>query len=186
MAKLPDVLQSGDLTLRRWSPDFVDEVLRAVEDSLPELQRWMPWAQSVPSVDALLVVLRDGQLSFDADREWNYVLFDDCETVVGAAGLHDGDTHYPEIGYWVRTRCTGRGYATAAAGTLTEAALTHLADAERVIIRMDVANLASAAVPPKLGFKLLGEEEREVVALSHTGRGYVWGFDRPQPPPGKL
>jgi len=179
VAKLPDVLRSGDLTLRRWDPAFVDELLTAIEDSYPELRQWMPWAQSVPSADDLLAVLAEGHSAFDADRMWDYVLFDGSDTVVGAAGLRTGESGYPEIGYWVRSRYTGRGYATAASRALMDAVFEFLDGTEQVGVRMDIANVASAAIPPKLGFRLVGEEDREIVAQGHTGRGYVWVIDRP-------
>ena len=78
-----------------------------------------------------------------------------------------------EIGYWVRSDRTSRGYATAAARALTEAAFAHL-PVDQVEIRMDRANRASAAVPLKLGYRLFGHEEREVLTPGHTGRGLIW------------
>jgi hypothetical protein len=40
---------------------------------------------------------------------------------------------------------------------------------------MDQANRASAAIPPKLGFRLEGEETmRDVVTSGHTGKGWIW------------
>jgi RimJ/RimL family protein N-acetyltransferase len=135
----------------------------------------------MPTAEAELAVLQEGEASFDADTEWSYMLYElDSGELVGGAGLHQraGPT-VVEIGYWVRTDRTGRGYATAAAGALTDAAFTHLAGIERVEIHMDQANLASAAVPRKLGYRLDREESREVLAPGHTGRGLVWVIDRP-------
>ena len=43
---------------------------------------------------------------------------------------------------------------------------------------MDKANAASAGVPARLGFKLLTEEDREVLAPGHTGRGLRWVVTR--------
>jgi RimJ/RimL family protein N-acetyltransferase len=181
MALLPDVLGAGGLELRRWSPDQLDAALDAITASLPELRRWMPWAQVAPEADGLRAVLQEGRASFDADREWQYMLYErHSGELVGAAGLHahDGPTR-AEIGYWVRSDRTSRGYATAAAGALATAAFTYVGWVEQIVIRMDVANLASAAIPPALGFRLMGEEERDIVASGHTGRGYVWVLDRP-------
>jgi RimJ/RimL family protein N-acetyltransferase len=42
---------------------------------------------------------------------------------------------------------------------------------ERVQIRMDAANAASARVPAKLGYRLLGDVQREVEAPGHTAVG---------------
>ncbi len=164
--------------MRRWDTAFVGELLIAIEESLPELELWMPWAQSAPSAEELFAVLAEGRADFDADHNWEYLLFDGSGTVVGAAGLHLGDEHSPEIGYWVRSRYTGRGYATTASRALVEAAFERLDDIDEVLIRMDMANVASAAIPPKLGFRLEGEEDREILAKGHTGRGYVWVIDR--------
>jgi RimJ/RimL family protein N-acetyltransferase len=48
-----------------------------------------------------------------------------------------------------------------------------------VIIRMDQANIASAAVPPKLSFELEGEETlRDVLTSGHTGKGWIWARRR--------
>jgi len=72
-----------------------------------------------------------------------------------------------EIGYWVRSDRTGRGYATAAARALTRAALQASPLVHRVQIRCDPANLASAAIPPKLGYR-----------LDEAGSQLVWVLDR--------
>ena len=49
---------------------------------------------------------------------------------------------------------------------------------DRVEIHMDAANVASARVPAKLGYTLLGEEAREILAPGHTGRGLAWAVSR--------
>jgi RimJ/RimL family protein N-acetyltransferase len=143
----------------------------------------MPWAATLPSADEMSAVLRAGEASFDADQEWTYTLVErDSGDVVGGAGLHPrSGPESIEIGYWVRSDRTGRGYATAAARALAEAAFVSLGHVERIEIRMDAANRASAAVPPKLGFHLVGAEGRDLLAPAHTGRGLVWALDRPAP-----
>lgn len=184
MALLPDELSSGDIVLRRWHPDMVDAMVAAVTASLVELRQWMPWAQSAPTHEEMLSVIENGSTLFDEDREWNYVLFErSSDDVVGAAGLHvERDPACPEIGYWVRSDRTGRGYATSAARILADAAFLSLPYVEQVKIRMDTANFASAAVPPKVGFRLLREEDRPIQTPGHTGRGYLWVLDRATPP----
>jgi RimJ/RimL family protein N-acetyltransferase len=159
---------------------MIDEMLEAVESSQVELRFWMPWAQGTPSREELVKVLTNGHELFDANKEWNYALFENSSgDLLGAGGLHYvEDPDRPEIGYWVRSDRTGRGYATAAARALADAAFRYLPDVRTVKIRMDQANVASAAVPPKLGFRLLKEEEREIETEGHTGKGFVWVLDR--------
>jgi RimJ/RimL family protein N-acetyltransferase len=105
----------------------------------------------------------------------------DSGELVGGAGLHPKGPGTADIGYWVRADRTGRGYATAAARALTEAAFQHLADVHRVTIRMDQANVARAAVPRKLGYRGDREETtRDIVASGHTGKGWIWVYTRPE------
>lgn len=181
MPLLPDELTDRDLVLRRWRTSMVDQMLDAVGRSIVELERWMPWARELPSRAQLEVVLRDNATSFESDAEWNYAIVEsESDELVGSCGLHRfEEPTCPEIGYWIRSDRTRRGYATRAARQLVNAAFSHLGDADRLKIRMDRANAASAAVPARLGFTLDHEEDREIVTSGHTGKGYVWILERP-------
>jgi RimJ/RimL family protein N-acetyltransferase len=184
VALLPDVLPAGAIELRRWRIGSLAALMNAIGASYPELQRWMAWAQTMPTAEQQRDVLEAGEAAFDADREWGYLLYEQSSgDLVGGAGLHRrGEPQVTEIGYWVRSDRTGRGYATATARALTEAAFSRLPDIERVEIHMDKANAASAAVPRKLGYRLDREVPRDILALAHTGTGLVWVLDRPAPP----
>ena len=80
-----------------------------------------------------------------------------------------------EIGYWVRSDHTGRGLATAAASALTSSALG-LQGVSRVEIHCDAANLGSAAIPDKLGYRLDRVENRPPAAPGETARHMIWVF----------
>lgn len=71
---LPDVLPAGDIELRRWRPSHLEPLMEAVAASLPELRRWMTWAQTMPTEAGQLDVLRAGEAAFDAGAEWNFLL----------------------------------------------------------------------------------------------------------------
>ena len=176
VARLPGILICEGLELRRWDPAFTKPMIAAIETSFAELQQWMSWAQEMPTVDELRQVLLDGQLAFDADRAWDYAIFEtESGQLVGGSGLHPSNRPDRfEIGYWVRSDWTCRGIATAATSALVDAAFSDLGEITQIVIRMDQANRASAAIPRKLGFTLDHEEDRDLLAKAHTGRGYVW------------
>lgn len=180
MTGMPDSLPAGPLELRRWRTDLVDDLMTAIRTSQPELARWLPWADPMPSRDAELEVLRQGEIAFDAGEVFGYFIYEPATSeLVGGGGLPrwigPGGI---EIGYWVRSDRTGRGYATAAARALTEAAFDHLG-VDYVEIHMDQANHASAAVPPKLGYLLdRSDDTSEILTSGQTGHGWVWTMTR--------
>jgi len=91
------------------------------------------------------------------------------DRVIGGSGLHRIDWSVPrfEIGYWVRTPETRRGYVTETVHALTTFAFDELG-AQRVEIRADVRNTRSRAVPERLGYELEGVLRRD--CLDPQGR----------------
>lgn len=171
---VPEEIELGasGLVLRRWCTDDAPALLAAIERSLPELRMFMPWAMENPTLASVRSFLETGAPSA-------FGLFEAGGEVVGGFGLHDRrGPGILEIGYWVRSDRTGRGYATAAAGALTRAAFACLPDVERVEIRCDPANVASAAVAAKLGYRLDRIEAVDVVAEAQTGKQQVWAVNR--------
>jgi RimJ/RimL family protein N-acetyltransferase len=151
-----------------------------VERSYAELRQWMPWASEPPTRASLAEFLERTGAEAGSDLEMGFGLFDAEGELVGALGLHRRrGPDVLEMGYWIRSDRTGRGYATAAARVLTDAAFASLPHIERVQIRCDPANRASAAIPPKLGYRLEGEEPSEVLATGQTGSQLVWVARRP-------
>ncbi|MGK5741521.1 GNAT family N-acetyltransferase [Micromonospora sp. URMC 103] len=78
-----------------------------------------------------------------------------------------------EIGYWIHSGQTRRGYATGAVRALTSVALT-LPGVDRVAIRHDAANPASGAVAAKAGFTEVERVHREPEAPGDTGVEVIW------------
>lgn len=123
MPLLRDRKSNDQLDLRRWSLENLDELLAAIEVNFDELHTWMIWAATMPTRNQLYdTVLKDVAL-FDNDERWQFFIFErTSRELVGAAGLHRrGVPHELEIGYWIRSDRTGRGYATQAVRLLTAA-----------------------------------------------------------------
>ncbi|MCX6092361.1 MAG: GNAT family protein [Candidatus Bipolaricaulota bacterium] len=141
---MPYRVETERLVLRCWQPDDARLLKEAVDSSLDHLRPWMPWAvyepQSVEAKADRLRIFRGGILSRDE------------RLAVGSSGLHTRlDAGGLEIGYWIRASHVGRGLATEAASALVKVAF-EIAKVERVEIHCRPDNVASAAVPRKLGF----------------------------------
>ena len=186
MARIPEELPVGEqgLVLRRWRSHHAAAVLAAVERSLPELRDWMPWASEPPTLASVGEHLAEAGAEAGSDVTMGFGLFEADGELVGGFGLHARrGPGTLEIGYWVRSDRTGRGYATAAARALTHAGFAFFPEVDRVEIRCDPANRASGAIPPKLGYRLDGQEAAEIQAAAQTGSQLVWAVCRACWPP---
>ncbi|WP_405014010.1 GNAT family N-acetyltransferase; N-acetyltransferase [Kitasatospora sp. NBC_01539] len=176
-ARPPELLAlPGGAALRRRRVADAAAVNAAVHANLEHLRPWMPWAKAAPTMDQTVEMSRAGEEVWDTGTDFMYVLGTDAEPdgVLGAFGLHGRiGPGALEVGYWIADTHTGRGLATAGARALTAAALA-LPGISRVEIHCDEANLASAAVPRKLGFRLDRVEDALVTAPSETGRKLIW------------
>jgi RimJ/RimL family protein N-acetyltransferase len=175
---MPDAVEAGPILLRRRTAGDAAAILSAIIVSLPELAQWFAWAQREPQFEDLRERAAEGDRNFAEGADYEFVLVE-IETMELVGGLRlnpRAGENTAEIGYWVRSDRTGRGHATAATRGAATAAFAHLPHVDQLIVRMDAANVASAAIPRKLGFRLDHEEDRPLEAPAHTGRGYVWAM----------
>jgi RimJ/RimL family protein N-acetyltransferase len=141
------------LCLRCWNPEDAPALKAAVDASQEHLKPWMHWAQAEASLEYHSNRLRQVRARFDLDQDFTYAIFSRDESqVLGSTGLNTrvGD-RAREIGYWVHVDHIGRGYASETAMALTKVAFL-VEGIDRVEIRCDPNNAASAAIPRKLGY----------------------------------
>ena len=140
----------------------------------------MTWAESMPTRASLVELTVENIVRFDSGDRWAYWIREsEGSLLVGGAALSNrGCLDELEIGYWVRSDRTGRGYATEAARVLTNAAFESGPDVATVKISMDRANAASAAVPQKLGFVRDHLYKRDILTPGHSGQGVAWVVSR--------
>jgi RimJ/RimL family protein N-acetyltransferase len=172
------VIDAGALILRRNRMADAEAVARAVADSLEHLRPWMPWAQPRAATrEAQAARIADVEAGWQRGTDFVYVMLrpdGPDDEVVGIIGLHRRiGPGAVEIGYWTHVDHAGRGYMTAAAKAVTEAAEA-LDDVDRVEIHTDEANLRSAAIPRKLGYRLARVDVRIPEAPGECGRLQIW------------
>src|SRR5437764_2575987 len=142
------------LLLRPFRADDLLHLRHAIDESLEEVQRWLPWGAEEPSsLEHLAARIDKYATECAAGTAWRLALVDDPDgRLLGSGAL----LPYPgpgalEVGYWVRAREAGQGLATRAA-----AALIRYAFRERGVERMELwtrpGNDASADGASRSGF----------------------------------
>ena len=183
---LPAVIEVADrpeISIRLWQVADAPALAEAVTESLEHVRPFMPWVAQEP-----LTVAERAQRITDSLAEWAdggdafYGIWCD-DRAVGALGAHHRvGPHGLEIGYWQRPDVEGRGIMTAAVRAAT-AALLGVPGITRIEIRMDEANVRSAAVPARCGYRLVAREQRPVEAPAETGWGSAWRIGADPDPP---
>jgi RimJ/RimL family protein N-acetyltransferase len=179
-ARPPERLEGDGVVLRRLTPADEGRLTTAIAASLEHLRPWMAWADDgATTPERRAEHLGRVEHGWASGSDFAYLILDASEaTVLGAAGLHRRiGPRAIEIGYWVHVDHGRQGVATAAARLATEAALS-LPDVDRVEIHCDEANVRSAAVPRRLGYRLDRIEDDDVTAPAETGRSMIWVAER--------
>ncbi|GAA2146576.1 GNAT family N-acetyltransferase [Kitasatospora kazusensis] len=182
MEQPPDTIALEDLTLRRWVPgQDLDEFFQVIEESLDHLRPWMPWVAH-HSRQSTAEYLERAEANWLAGEAYSYALVSDGRVVGNCAFFlrdADADPAGREIGYWLHPAATGRGFVVRAAAALVEQAFA-LPGIGHLEIVHDAANLASAAVPRRLGFtERLRRPAQQELACGESGTDVIWRLDRP-------
>jgi ribosomal-protein-serine acetyltransferase len=178
---IPETIDAGPITLQRWAMGHADVLDRAINESLPELMQFLPWATVDHDLDATTSFLTRSRSEWDNEENFNFAMLTAQGAVVGGIGLMSRrGPGVLEIGYWVHSAQAGQGYATVAALAVAEVGLRQ-PGIDRVEICHDVANPASGRVAAKAGFHELGPVERERKAPGDSGTDLVWVRTRDAP-----
>lgn len=146
------------LLIRKPLPGDGKAVYEAIQASLDELKPWMPFAHANQSEQDVEANIIESIAKFITREDLRLHIFNkETGEFIGSSGLHRINWDVPkfEIGYWIDTRHTGKGYITEATNAITNFAFNEL-KAKRVEIRCESRNTKSRAIPEKLGFTLEG------------------------------
>lgn len=130
-------------------------------ESWDELHKWMIWMtkpRHEASIDEDEEFCRHKREKFQSREDITLLIFDrDTGKYLGGTGLHqcDWERRFFQLGYWIRTSETGKGYATEVATALVHYAFDALS-ANKVTCFCAAGNDASEKVMQKAGFQKEG------------------------------
>ena len=160
-------IETKRLVIRCWKPEDAAMIQEATAASKEHLLPFMPWAADEPqTVEQKVELTRRFRGLFDRGEDFIYGIFDQNELrALGGTGLHTRPTDNAlEIGYWLHKDFVNQGFITETTAALTKVAF-ELYHVERMEIHCAIENLASAAVPRKLGY--VHEATRRRLAFAH-------------------
>ncbi|MGG1674433.1 GNAT family N-acetyltransferase [Neobacillus sp. NRS-1170] len=162
----PDEFSTERLVIRKPLPGDGQAVYEAMQASIEELKPWMPWAHREQTELDVEANMRDAHAKFLTREDLRLHLYDkETGKFIGSSGLHRINWDVPkfEIGYWIDSRYSGKGFITEAVEAITNFAFTEL-QAKRVEIRCDSKNVRSKAIAERLGFDLEGILKKDAIS----------------------
>jgi len=156
---VPTKFDTKRLTIRSFKIEDAPQLHEALVESIVELREYLwflPWLaekQTLASAEARCLAAKT---NFSQRSDFAYLAFEkSSDHLVASVGLHRTDWSIPktEIGFWVRSSETGKGYATECVNELSNWALQKLC-ASRVELITSELNLGSRAVAEACGFHL--------------------------------
>jgi ribosomal-protein-serine acetyltransferase len=144
---------SFPIALRRPVYEDLGALYGAMQESLPEISRWMGWCTPEYSVNHAADWLATRPSMWEQAIEYDFVITDARnEEFLGVCGLNgmNHQNNFANLGYWVRTNRTRCGVASTA---VQRVALFGLEQVKlgRIEIVAAVDNLASQRVAEKAG-----------------------------------
>ncbi len=171
-------IETKRLVLRCYNPSDAQMLADSIRESVEHLKPWMPWAHNEPEpFEEKVKRLHSFRGKFDLQQDYVYGIFNRAETrLLGGTGLHTrlGDNEL-EIGYWIHKDFVNQGLATESTAALINVAF-EIIHVHRIEIHCDPGNLASAAVPRKLGFTHEGTLRAKTPFLDRWSDSMIWGL----------
>ncbi|MFO1443613.1 GNAT family N-acetyltransferase [Bacillus sp. Bva_UNVM-123] len=156
--EFPEKIETERLYLRACLPGDGKMVYNAIQASVEDLKKWLPFANKEQTEEEAEINVRKSYAQFLLREDIRIHIFrKNDDAFIGSTGLHriNWEVRKFEIGYWCDSRYQKKGYISEAVESLVDFAFLHL-QANRIEIRCDPKNENSRKIPKKIGFTLEG------------------------------
>jgi ribosomal-protein-serine acetyltransferase len=169
------VIMTERLVLQPVEPKLAEGIWEATRVSMEELRPWLSWA-ATGSPEQTRTFTEEAARDWEAGTGYNFAVLADAE-VAGTIGLHTPMVarQIGEVGYWLRTDRTGRGYATEAGHAIVRFGFETVRLA-RLELRAGVENRPSQRVAERLGFRQEGRLRRGCPLPNGGYDCYIYGL----------
>jgi len=146
-------LSDGKVTIKKIKPEHIQFLFATIFESREKLEAWLPWCHSDYNIGETIGWVNYQQIAWEEKLEYSFGIFE-CKSnqLVGGCGLNQMNWIYNigNLGYWMGTKYTGKGFASAATKLCAEFGFTDL-KLNRIEIVAAEGNIPSQRVAEKAG-----------------------------------
>jgi RimJ/RimL family protein N-acetyltransferase len=146
-------LSDGRIMIRPLRPEDIEAEYEAVCESIPEVSEWMAWCHEGYRLEETTAFIMSREAAWKNDTDYGFGIFEvETGKFLGGTGLNfiNRIHNCANLGYWVRSSCTGRGIASSAARLAARYGLEHLGF-QRIEILAAIGNIPSQRAAEKAG-----------------------------------
>ncbi len=149
------------------SEERASEIYSIIERERNRLGEFLPWVYQTLNKEDTKNNLQERIENFKQEKSFEFYLKHE-DKIIGSVGFVEIDkkNQKGEIGYWIDSKYSGKGYVTQSVQTCIEYGFTKLM-LNKIIIRCADNNISSAAVAHRLGFTLEGNLREDRIINTH-------------------
>jgi RimJ/RimL family protein N-acetyltransferase len=158
------------VAIRPYQPGDALQRYEAAYESIADIYPWMTWCHPGYSLEESENRIVESRADWEAQRAFDFVIYDKLtDKFLGAVSINQFQPihQFANLGYWVRSSCTGHGIAATATRLCAQFGFEKL-DLKRLEVVMTVGNVRSQRVAEKAG------ATREGVLRRRLNIGEVW------------
>ncbi|MBQ7304264.1 MAG: GNAT family N-acetyltransferase [Alphaproteobacteria bacterium] len=144
-----------------FNTETAQKIISIIDKCREVFLPWLDWVADTKSMEDSLLFLEKVDKDWQDDNQFVYEIMVDNNFIGLISVINVSWQHKKaEIGYWLDTDYTGKGYMSQAV-LLIEKELFGKGF-NKIVIHTDVLNIKSAAIPKRLGYKLDGILRQDV------------------------
>ena len=158
---------SERIALKRatFNVETAERIYATIDKCRDVFSPWLGWVEETHSQENILKFLEKVNVDWDNNAQFVYEIymgkkFIGLISVINVAWQHKR----AEIGYWLDTDYTGKGYMSEAVVIIEKELFDN--DFNRIVIHTDVLNQCSANVAIKAGYKFEGILRQNIYSIS--------------------
>ncbi|MGL5939636.1 MAG: GNAT family N-acetyltransferase [Waterburya sp.] len=171
-----DRLESDLVILRRYSLADTSELFTAISDSIERVYPWLPWCHPGYTFAETNAWLKTRPQCWHEGKEYGFSIRDRDNRIIGGCGIGIKSASWSgNLGYWLRTGYTGKGYATEATKLLAKFGIQQL-QLKRIEIVASVHNLPSQKVAVRAGAYREGISRNRLLLHNKLHDAVIYSF----------
>lgn len=167
------------IELRELSYEHAPMMVESALESVPEINPWMDWCTDDFNIETATTFITQQIHARKTGDAYEFALFSDVGLYLGGGGVNsiNKQYHFANLGYWIRTSQTQRGYGTAALNALVKWARANT-KLNRLEVVVAIGNHASRRVAEKSGAPLEGTAKSRLYNNGSYLDAYVYAFTK--------